>query len=254
MKKLLHKKSINKAAFASALMSLALNSIAQPLNISKIEQQRFVDSKEITAPTGMSVSPEGDVYVSSDPNGARSGLKGVGKVFCSKDTDGDGIADKTTIFIDKIDAPRGSCYVGDTLYLLHPPFLSAFSDTDQDGIADTQKVLIENIGQGIATKRVDHAQNGVRMAIDGWLYLAIGDQGCHKATGTDGNDGVDGVDGVDGATGPIWFGDYEITMLVNFGNRIPDVGEVILGPICGIPASDLGSAFDQMAGNRCGGK
>ncbi|MCM8531155.1 MAG: hypothetical protein NE330_08355, partial [Lentisphaeraceae bacterium] len=160
---------------------------AQKVDVSGAKVTRFVDHKNITAPAGMSVSPEGVVYVSSDPNAARSGLLDVGKIYRCEDTDKDGVADKVTVFLDKVNAARGSCFVGDTLYLLHPPLLSALRDTDGDGVADVKKVLIDGVGQGVVTKRVDHAQNGVRMAIDGWLYLSIGDQGCYKATGTDGS-------------------------------------------------------------------
>ena len=33
---------------------------------------------------------------------------------------------------------------------------------------------------------VDHTTNGIRMGIDGWIYIAIGDFGFVDATGTDG--------------------------------------------------------------------
>ena len=164
-----------------------LSGLINANDFDQLQRTRFVDKDQINAPTGMAVSPEGVVYVASDPNGARSGLEGIGKVYRCEDTDNDGKADKVSIYLDKIDSPRGLCYAGDTLYLMHPPFLSAIKDVDGDGVVDEQKVLLKNLGRGLVTKRVDHAQNGVRLAIDGWLYMAIGDQGCFETTGTDGS-------------------------------------------------------------------
>jgi glucose/arabinose dehydrogenase len=97
----------------------------------------------------------------------------MGKVVACRDTDGDGKADKFVDFVQSVDSPRGGHFVGDTLYLIHPPFLSSFRDTTGDGVADEHKVLLENIGFGLRHPRgSDHTTNGCRMGIDGWLYIA----------------------------------------------------------------------------------
>ncbi|NRA36529.1 MAG: hypothetical protein HRU15_00170, partial [Planctomycetes bacterium] len=151
----------------------------------QLKQIVFADKKDITAPTGLSVSPRGDVYVSCDRNGATNTKSGIGYVIRCIDSNGDGKADQFNNFIENIDSPRGSCFVDKTLYLMNPPFLTAYRDTNGDGKADESKVLIRNLGRPLTEIKVDHGQNGVRMGIDGWLYLAIGDQGCYNATGTD---------------------------------------------------------------------
>ena len=150
-------------------------------------QSRFVTSKHITAPTGISVSPHGVVYVSCDPNGTTNTQRNAGKVVRCEDTNDDGIADKFSNFVEGIDSPRGSCYVDDTLYLMQSPFLVAYQDLNNDGVADKNTTLVTNLGPSLRTGGVVHGPNGVRMGIDGWLYLAIGDQGCFEATGTDGS-------------------------------------------------------------------
>ena len=150
-------------------------------------QTRFVDKEHITAPTGISVSPDGVVFVSCDPNATTNIGRRVGKVVRCEDTDGDGVADAFSVYIDEIDSPRGSCYVGDTLYLVQPPFLVAYQDLDDDGVAEVQNVLVKDLGSPLREAPARHGANGVRMGIDGWLYLAIGDQGCFEATGTDGS-------------------------------------------------------------------
>lgn len=97
-------------------------------------------------PTALTAAGDGTVYVSVDHNGSLGKLPEMGKVVACRDTDGDGKADKFVDFVQSVDSPRGGHFVGDTLYLIHPPFLSSFRDTT----------------------------NGCRMGIDGWLYIAAG--------------------------------------------------------------------------------
>lgn len=156
-------------------------------NDQALKQSQFVTKQHITAPTGIAVSPQGVVFVSCDVNGVTNQKRGAGRVVRCEDTDGDGRADRFSTFVDRIDAPRGSCYVDDTLYLMQSPSLVAYQDLDGDGVADKQTTLVTNLGPRLSASPVIHGPNGVRMGIDGWLYLAIGDQGCFQATGTDGS-------------------------------------------------------------------
>ena len=73
------------------------------------------------------------------------------------------------------------------VWVLHPPFLSVFRDEDGDGASDRQEVLVS----GLTTSQIDerggdHTTNGIRMGIDGWIYIAVGDYGFHGAKGKDG--------------------------------------------------------------------
>lgn len=150
-------------------------------------QTQFVANLHITAPTGISVSPLGVVFVSCDVNGVTNTKRNAGKVVRCEDTNGDGRADKFSDFLAGIDSPRDSCYVDDTLYLMQPPLLVAYQDLDHDGIAEEKTTLVTNLGPDLQSGGIIHGANGIRMGIDGWLYLAIGDQGCYEATGTDGS-------------------------------------------------------------------
>ena len=85
-----------------------------------------------------------------------------------------------------MDSPRGLWWDHKTLYVLHPPFLSAFHDDDGDGVADREEVLVKGIGFDLKFRGADHTTNGFRMGIDGWLYIAVGDYGFTKAEGKDG--------------------------------------------------------------------
>jgi glucose/arabinose dehydrogenase len=53
-----------------------------------------------------------------------------------EDTDGDGYADKATVYADQFNSIEGLTFHGDTVYAMHAPLLTALRDTDGDGIAD----------------------------------------------------------------------------------------------------------------------
>ena len=102
------------------------------------------------------------------------------------DTNGDGKADQVNTFA-KMDHPRGLIYDNGQLWVLHPPFLTLYEDTNNDGVADKEDQLISGISTDYVSKRgADHTTNGIRMGIDGWIYIAVGDFGFYKAIGKDG--------------------------------------------------------------------
>ena len=151
------------------------------------ELSNWAEPFDVDYPTALTAAADGTVYVSVDKNGSLGKEKNMGKIVSCSDTNGDGKADKFVDFVPNVDSPRGGHFVKDTLYLIHPPFLSSFRDTTGDGVADEHKVLLENIGFGLRHPRgSDHTTNGCRMGIDGWLYIAVGDFGMEATKGTDG--------------------------------------------------------------------
>lgn len=147
----------------------------------------FAAPPEGEYPTAISAAANGDVYISSDRNGSLGHDPKFGKIVRATDTDGDGKADEFQDFVPLVNSPRGGHFVGNTFYLIHPPYLSSFRDTNGDGVADENKVLVKGFGWGIEHPRgADHTTNGVRMGIDGWLYVAVGDFGMPDAVGADG--------------------------------------------------------------------
>jgi len=149
------------------------------------EVETFAIPPQMNSPVFIAATPRGDVFVSSDPNGAVGTAKGVGKIFRLRDLDGDGRADESTEYA-QVDAPRGILVDGRSVIVLHPPHLSAFIDHDGDGVSDEEKVLVRSIGWPLSGRRADHASNGIEMGMDGWIYAAIGDFGFMRAEGSDG--------------------------------------------------------------------
>jgi putative membrane-bound dehydrogenase-like protein len=140
----------------------------------------------VNSPVFLSANSTGDLFVSSDPNGSVGTDPDKGKIVRLRDVDGDGRADEALDFVPALNAPRGLVADGNTVYVLHPPHISAFIDKDGDGRADEERVLVKNIGWSYADRRADHGSNGLELGIDGWLYAAIGDFGFLRAEGVDG--------------------------------------------------------------------
>ena len=136
-------------------------------------------------PVCLTGTVQGAVFVCVDPNLSLTAAKGKGRVMRLVDTDGDGKADTYSVFAE-MDSPRGLAYDGKTLYVMHPPNLTAYRDTNSDGVADVQEDLVTGLGFDLDFRGADHTTNGITLGIDGWIYIAVGDYGYRKAVGKDG--------------------------------------------------------------------
>ena len=150
-------------------------------------------------PACLAASPEGDVYVGVDLLGSLGKGPGKGRIVKLRDADNDGVADHHTVYAE-IDNVRGIIPLGDKLIVLHtviPPevgkltgmHLSELVDADGDGVADgPPRRLVRDISvaRHNQARGADHTTNGIRLGIDGWVYIAVGDFGMVGATGVDG--------------------------------------------------------------------
>jgi putative membrane-bound dehydrogenase-like protein len=97
-----------------------------------------------------------------------------------EDTNDDGYADKATVFAGGLNSIMGLAWHRGTLYVMHAPFLTALRDTKGTGVADERKDIVTGLGLTPEENPVRlHCANGVTVGHDGWLYLALGDNGCH---------------------------------------------------------------------------
>ncbi|MGY8712316.1 MAG: DUF7133 domain-containing protein, partial [Verrucomicrobiia bacterium] len=189
--------------FLSFLASLSClsSSYGNPSRLGLPEELEatLFSSKELTPCVAcLSVAPTGEVYAGIDQIGSLGKGAGHGRIIRLIDKDNDGVSDSHTVYAE-IDNPRGMISVGDKLYVLHTKwadeknfdgmFLSVLEDRDGDGKADgPPKHLVKEIStrKYNQARGVDHTTNGIRMGIDGWIYVAVGDFGFVNATGTDG--------------------------------------------------------------------
>lgn len=149
------------------------------------------------SPACLAVSPQGDVYVGVDMMGSLGKKQGMGKIVKLVDCNQDGIVDSYTTFAEA-DNPRGIIVMGERVVVLHTVFTDSiasgmnlvyFEDLDRDGVADgPSQPLIEHISSPkfLQSRGTDHSTNGIRLGIDGWIYIAVGDFGFHGAVDRDG--------------------------------------------------------------------
>ena len=161
----------------------------------ELQIDSFAGPDLIPSPACLATSATGEVYVGVDRIGSLGKDPEKGSIIKLVDTNNDGKADTHTLFA-QVDNPRGIMAVGDALYVLHTTFsketkeatgmdLVKFEDKNNDGVADgPSQPLIKNISnpETLRTQGTDHATNGIRMGIDGWIYIAVGDFGFYNAT------------------------------------------------------------------------
>jgi putative membrane-bound dehydrogenase-like protein len=146
----------------------------------------FAASPEANYPVAIAAAPTGEVFIAIDEQGSLGRTPGGGRIARCLDHDDDGRADEINVFA-KVDHPRGLCYRDGSVWVMHPPTLSVFHDDDLDGISDRQEILVTGLTTSLIDERGgDHTTNCVRMGIDGWLYIGVGDYGIKQATGADG--------------------------------------------------------------------
>ncbi|MDR3618168.1 MAG: HEAT repeat domain-containing protein [Paludisphaera borealis] len=91
------------------------------------------------------------------------------------------------VFADRLESVNGLERIGETLYVVHPPFVSAFRDADGVGRSESRVDLISGLGAPAVGDPIDdHSGGGIRRGVDGFLYIAVGDRGVPRGTGKDG--------------------------------------------------------------------
>jgi quinoprotein glucose dehydrogenase len=101
------------------------------------------------------------------------------------DSDGDGRADKATVFADGFNGVAEGLGAGllahrGNIYYTSIPNLWLFRDDDKDNVADSKKSLL--YGFGVRAGFIGHDLHGLRIGPDGKLYFSIGDRGAHVVT------------------------------------------------------------------------
>jgi putative membrane-bound dehydrogenase-like protein len=144
-------------------------------------------------PTNIDVDSRGRVWVTEGLNYrlTRAGnarfhrVDDSDKIKILEDTDGDGKADKMTVFADKIfPVPMGLAveerygkdgkYQGCRVFIGNSPDLLVLEDTDGDDRVDRRYPLLSGFG-GVDS---DHGVHGMVLGLDGKLYFTQGDGCC----------------------------------------------------------------------------
>jgi putative membrane-bound dehydrogenase-like protein len=145
----------------------------------------FAEAPDIGKPIAMAWDARGRCWVAATadyPHGINPDSVGNDKVIMCEDTNGDGKADKFTVFADKLNLPTGLCFVNGGIMVAQPPNFLFLKDTNGDDKADVREVIFGGMW-GIGDT---HAQaSNLHYGYDNWLYGAVGYAGFKGNVGRD---------------------------------------------------------------------
>ena len=133
----------------------------------------FASEPEIVNPIYFQWDERGRLWVVETvdyPNEIKDGRKGNDRIKICEDTDGDGKADKFTVFAEGFNVPTSLTFARGGVILAHAPDFFFLKDTDGDDRADLQEVLFTGFGPGDT-----HAgPSNLRYGLDNWIYGTVG--------------------------------------------------------------------------------
>jgi putative membrane-bound dehydrogenase-like protein len=136
----------------------------------------FVAEPDVVKVIAMAWDARGRLWVAETvdyPNDMQPPGKGNDRIKICEDTDGDGKADKFTVFADKLSIPTSLCFAGGGLVVSQAPDMLFLQDTDGDDKADVRKVLFSGFGI-----RDTHAgPSNLRYGYDNWVWGVCGYSG-----------------------------------------------------------------------------
>ncbi len=142
----------------------------------------FASEPDIMKPIAFTWDERGRLWVVETqdyPHGVSPDGVGHDDIKICEDTDGDGKADKFTIFADKLNLPTSLVLVNGGVIVAQPPQLLFLKDTDGDGKADKREVLVDGFGI-----KDTHAQaSNLHYGMDGWIYGCVGYSGFKAKVG-----------------------------------------------------------------------
>ena len=136
--------------------------------------QLFAAEPEVVKPIYLAWDERGRAWVVEArdyPHGlVPEGEPGLANIKICEDTNGDGKADKFTVFADKLNLATALVFADGGIIVSEARHMLYLKDTDGDGKADVRQALLPGWGTGDT-----HAmQSNLARGFDNWLYGAVG--------------------------------------------------------------------------------
>ncbi|WPP51674.1 PVC-type heme-binding CxxCH protein [Catalinimonas niigatensis] len=137
----------------------------------------FASEPDIINPIAMDWDEKGRLWVIETvdyPNTVRED-SGVGddRIKICEDTDGDGKADKFTVFADQLNIPTSLAFVNGGVIVSQAPNFLFLKDTNGDDKADERQVLVDGWG----TFDTHAGPSNLKYGIDNWIWGVVGYSG-----------------------------------------------------------------------------
>lgn len=136
-------------------------------------------SPQLFNPTNIDVDAQGRVWVMEGVNYRKQAQPEGDRVVILEDTDGDGRADKSSVFVQEpvLNAPLGIAVIDNQVFISNAPDLIVYTDIDRDGKFDGRIDRREVLATGFNGRAHDHALHSVTFGPDSWLYFNQGNTG-----------------------------------------------------------------------------
>lgn len=122
---------------------------------------------DIVNPVAMTFDARGRIWLTeSIEYPRRSPGKGRDRIKILEDQNGDGKADKFTVFANDLNIPSGIALGRGGAFVVNAPDLLFLEDLNGDGVADRSEVLLTGFGR----EDVHEVPNSLTWGPDGWLY------------------------------------------------------------------------------------
>ncbi|HEU0008435.1 MAG TPA: PVC-type heme-binding CxxCH protein, partial [Verrucomicrobiae bacterium] len=148
----------------------------------EFEVALFASEPEIVKPIWLAWDERGRLWIAETvdyPNNLQPPGEGHDRLKICEDTDGDGRADKFTVFADKLSIPTGFVFANGGVIVIHSGKTEFLQDTDGDDKADERRVLFSGWGMGDT-----HATaSNLRYGFDNWIWGTVGYSGFRGTVG-----------------------------------------------------------------------
>ncbi|QDT56953.1 Trehalose utilization [Caulifigura coniformis] len=136
----------------------------------------FAAEPQIGKPLAMNWDERGRLWIIETldyPNELQPEGEGRDRIRICEDTDGDGQADKFTIFADKLSIPTSLAFAYGGVIVHQAPQTLFLRDTTGDDVADERHVLLTGWG----TRDTHAGPSNLNYGLDGWYYGIVGYSG-----------------------------------------------------------------------------
>ncbi len=209
-----------------------------------LEATLWAESPMFNNPTNMDIDAKGRVWVTEAVNYRKFNNKAETRldhpegerIMILEDTDGDGKADNSKVFVQDPDlvSPLGIAVIGNKVIVSCAPNLVVYTDENGDDKPDRKEIMLTGFG-GLDH---DHSLHALVAGPDGKYYFNTGNAGPHIVTD---------IDGWTLRSGSLYVGGTPYNKL-NQGNQVSDDGRVWTGGMA-LRMNPDGSHLKVMAHN-----